>query len=91
VNFRHEGGALLVTRQDEFDRRILERHHEVGILFAGHTENLRHTFDLEAFHEQIGRLHDDPPEPVGWIMAQIGRDRGSWSLGASLTVTRALA
>jgi len=89
VNFRHEGGALLVTRQDEFDRRIFERHHEVGILFAGHTENLRHTFGLQAFHEQIGCLHASPPESVDRIMAQIGRDRDGWSLPASLTVTRA--
>jgi hypothetical protein len=61
MNFRHEGGALFVTRQDEFDRRILERHHEVGILFAGHTEDLRHTFGLQAFYEQIGCLHINPP------------------------------
>jgi hypothetical protein len=80
-----------VTRQYEFDRRILERHHEVGILFTGHTEDLLHTFGLQAFYEQIGCLHADPPEPDGWIMTQIRQYRSSWSLSASLTVTRAFS
>ena len=51
VDVGHECGTLLVPSEDEVDRRVLQRHHQVGILFAGNTENPRHPLCLEATHE----------------------------------------
>jgi hypothetical protein len=62
VDFRHEGGPLLVTREDELDGRVLEGHHQIGVLLTRNAKDLRHPLGLEAADEEIGSLHG-PPSP----------------------------
>src|SRR5678815_2757046 len=58
VGLGHESRTLLVTSQYETDpARLLERDHEIGVLFAWHAEDVFDALGLEAFHEQIGGFH----------------------------------
>jgi len=59
VGLGHEGGALLVAREDELDAgRLLQGHHEVGILFSGDAEDVLDALFLKAADQQIGGLHE---------------------------------
>ena len=61
VNFRHEGRALFVPRQNELDFvGLLQRNHEIGVFLAGHAEDIFDAFFFEAFYKQVGSFHRDP-------------------------------
>ena len=78
MDLRHERRALLMPAQNERDPLgLLERHHEVGVLFARHPEDVLDALVLETPHEQIGRLH--------------GRGHGNcrWTLSTALACSNA--
>ena len=53
IDLGHKRGSLLMAREDELDGRPFQRHHEVRILFAGHTKNVGNAFLLKAANEEI--------------------------------------
>lgn len=54
VDLGHEGGTLLVAGQHEAHAvRALQRHHEIGVLLAGHTEDVLDALGLQTLDEQI--------------------------------------
>jgi len=58
IDLGHECRALFMPGQDEADLlRLFQRQHEVGILFAGHAEDIFDAFVLEALNQQIGCFH----------------------------------
>ena len=60
VDIGHESRRLLVAAEDEVDVALHQRHHHVGVLFAGNPENVCHALGFEAFDEKIGRFHGVP-------------------------------
>lgn len=57
VDIRHERSALLVARQNETNGRILEGHHEMGVLLARDTKHRIDLFVFEAADKQLGGFH----------------------------------
>jgi hypothetical protein len=87
VDFGHEGGALFVPRQHEFDLpRLLQGDHEIGVLFSGDAEDVFDSLGFETLNEEIrsfhggDSLHEILEEEV-WIVA--GRMQGG--LAAALS------
>src|SRR5439155_11031827 len=68
VKIGHECRTLLVMAQDELDRRVEQRDHDVPVLLAGYPEDVLDAFCLEAAQEQVTHLHADvPPSAHRWI------------------------
>ena len=63
----HESRALFMARQHEADRGTAQRHHEIGVLLAGHAEDMGNAFLLEAADEKIGGFHRRPFAAVSRI------------------------
>ena len=53
VGRSHEGRALLVTRQDQLDRRVAQAFHDIQVLLAGNPENPVDALVLECGNQQI--------------------------------------
>ena len=60
VDIGHEGRRLFVPAEHEVDVALHQRHHHVGVLFAGNPENVGHALGFEAFDQKIGRFHGVP-------------------------------
>ena len=60
IHVGHEGRRLLVPAQDEIDVAVHQRHHHVGVLFAGNAEDVGHALGFEALDQKIGRFHGVP-------------------------------
>ena len=62
VDFGHEGGALFVPRQHEFDLlRLLQGDHEIGVLFSRDAEDVFDSLGFETLDEEIRSFHGDSP------------------------------
>ena len=61
VYVRHEGGGLLVARQDELEVAVEQHIHDVDVLFARDPVDGVDSFVLEATHEQLCSLHGKSP------------------------------
>jgi hypothetical protein len=53
----HEGGPLFMAAENELDRRVLQRHHEVGIFLSWNPEDVFNPFILQAFDKQFSSIH----------------------------------
>jgi hypothetical protein len=61
VDVRHEGGCLLVARQDELEIAVEQRLHHVDVLFARDAVDGVDPLVLEATHQELRSLHDRSP------------------------------
>ncbi len=57
VGCGHEGGGLFVSCEDELDRGLAQRLHDIEIFLTGNPEHPVHALVLERRDEQIRSFH----------------------------------
>ena len=70
IDIRHECCALLMAGGDKPDTGIEQRIHDIQVFFSRDSEDVLHTFVLQALHEQLCSVHSVPFEnrdTDGWF------------------------
>ncbi len=64
VHVGHEGRALLMPGHDEADGRPDQRVEQIHVFLARHTEDVCHTFVLQALYDEFGCFHGCLPDSI---------------------------
>ena len=68
INFGHKGRALFMAGQHKANLvGLLQRQHEIGILFARYAKDGFNAFLFQAAHHQVGCFHRFSPDLAVWL------------------------